>query len=434
MGRRGLVPLLFIALPCACSSAQPAAKPCGGASAIQTVDRVRIGDRFEKIRTRLDVLAANDWAFWKAHGPDREHGGYHGTLDRKEQPVAPTDKGLIQQARHLWTTSLWYEEKERTPEVKALSDELYRFFMAHFHDRGAKEFHFKVSRKGEPIETRKVLYADAFAIYALVQYARVYGVREAGDAALECFRAIDIRAHDAKFGGYHQENDPPWLTQGAAKETNTHLHLMEAFSALYAYGKDSVVKERLEELVAIFRTKIIQKEGYARKDFLMDWTPFGDPVVSYGHDLETAWLLLEAAEALGRPDDPLIRETAQKLGKSSADWGFDAKLGGYFEEGIPAGAPTKREKIWWIQAEALPALYWVHALSYDSRYVERLEKTLDFIERYQADSEFGGWYWGITEDGQLGPRGDGKGEEWKAAYHDLRALVYTSDWITRWKR
>ena len=89
----------------------------------------------------------------------------------------------------------------------------------------------------------------------------------------------------------------------------------------------------------------------------------------------------------------------------------------------------KREKIWWIQAEALPALYQLYELAEDPRYFVRLQKTLDFIERYQADAEFGGWYWGITEDGKVGPRGDGKGEEWKAAYHDLRALVFTSEWI-----
>jgi mannobiose 2-epimerase len=390
--------------------------------------------RLEEVRERINNLAIFDWAFWKKHGPDREHGGFHGTLDRRGSAIAPTDKGLIQQARHLWTTSLWYEKKERSPEIKALSDDLYRFLMTHFYDAGAKEFRFKVSRTGEPIEARKVLYANAFAIYALTQYARVYGVKEAGDTALACFRSIDASAHDGKFGGYFREGDPPWLTPGAAKETNTHLHLMEAFSSLYAYGKDPVVKERLEELVTLFVTKIIQKEGYARKDFLADWTPFGEPVVSYGHDLETSWLLVEAAESLGRPTDPVITSAALTIGKNSAEWGRDQRQGGYFEEGVPGTAPVKREKIWWIQAEALPALYQLFLLSKDHKYIDYLEDTLEFIEDNQADREFGGWFWGITEDGKIGPHGDNKGEEWKAAYHDLRATVFTVEWIRTKKR
>jgi cellobiose epimerase len=405
----------------------------GGVS--QTLARLPSRDaRLEAIRTRLDALAASDWRFWKTHGPDREHGGYHGTLDRRGTPIAPTDKGLIQQARHLFATSLWYEKKERTPEVKALSEDLYRFLMQHFYDEKTRQFQLKVSRHGDPVDATKVLYANAFAVYALVEYARAYGVKAAGDTALACFRSLDAAAHDEKLGGYVLPNDPPWLTPGAAKETNTHLHLMEAFSALYAYGKDPLVRQRLEELVEIFRTKIIQNEGYARKDFLADWTPFGEPMVSYGHDLETAWLLLEAAESLGRRGDATIRKSAFTIGSTAVDSGFDPLRGGFFEEGFPAGVAVKREKIWWVQAEALPALYELYRLSHDTLYLDRLETTLDFIENFQVDREFGGWYWGIGEDGKLGPRGDAKGGEWKAAYHDLRATVLVGDWIATQKR
>jgi len=413
----------------ACSAPQTAPSRNAGAAPTSLSLPVPEESRLEAIRARLDRLAADDWSFWKEHGPDRELGGFHGTLDRKGSAIAPTDKGLIQQTRHLWSTSLWYEKKERTAEVKALSDDLYRFLMAHFYDAGAKEFHFKVSRSGEPVDTKKVLYANSFAIYALVQYARVYGAKEAADTALACFRAIDTRAHDAKFGGYYQENDPPWLTPGAQKETNTHLHLMEAFSALYAYGKDPLVKQRLEELVGIFQTKILQKEGYARKDFLLDWSPFGEAEVSYGHDIETSWLLVESAESLGRAEDAGVRKAALTIGSTSVDWGFDSQRGGMFEEGPPAGPSVKREKIWWIQAEALPGLYELYLLSKDAKYLDRLETTLDWIERHQVDREFGGWYWGVLEDGRIGPHGDGKGEEWKAAYHDLRATVLTAEWI-----
>ncbi len=431
MTRLRLLSFVLVALSACSSSSPPPPEPrCGG---VFPPDWHESDARLDQIRERLDKLANEDFAFWKQHGPDREQGGFHGTLDRRGNPIAPTDKGLIQQARHLWTTSLWYEKKERTPETKALSDDLYRFLMAHFYDPETKEFRFKVSRTGEPVDARKVLYANAFAIYALTQYARVYGVKEAADTALACFRSIDASAHDAKFGGYFRENDPPWLTPGAAKETNTHLHLMEAFSSLYAYGKDPVVKERLEELVSVFVTKILQKEGYARKDFSLDWTPFGEPAVSYGHDLETSWLLVEAAESLGRPTDPTITKAALTIGASSAAWGRDNGKG-YFEEGVPGATPVKREKIWWIQAEALPALYELFLLSKDWKYIDYLDDTLGFVEAHQADREFGGWFWGITEDGKIGPHGDNKGEEWKAAYHDLRATVFTSEWIAKKKR
>jgi mannobiose 2-epimerase len=422
--------VLTSSLLAGCSASRaPASSNAGGVSPTLPSAPATIDGRLDAIRARLDSLAADDWNFWRTHGPDRERGGYHGALDRRGKPVAPTDKGLIQQSRHLFTTALWYEKKEASPEIAALSHDLYGFLTKHFYDPATKLFHLKVARGGAPVDTKKVLYANAFAIYALAHYARAYGVKEAGDTALDCFRAMDALAHDAQHGGYYLANDPPWLTAGAAKETNTHLHLMEAFSALHALTRDPVVKARLEELVAIFGTKIVQAEGYARKDFSRDWTPFGETLVSYGHDLETSWLLVEAAESLGRANDAAILKTALAVGATSAAWGFDAGRGGYFEEGPPRAAPSKREKIWWIQAEALPGLYQLYLLTNDAKYLERLEATLDFIERFQVDREFGGWFWGIDEDGKVGPRGDGKGEEWKAAYHDLRATVLTAEWI-----
>jgi mannobiose 2-epimerase len=362
------------------------------------------------------------------HGPDAAHGGFHGTLDREGRPKAPTDKGVIQQARHLYSMSLWYERRGRQPEAKALADGQYAFLTQKFAD-GDGEFFFTVDEAGNPVGKKKVLYANAFAIYALSTYGRVFGARDALERALRCFRSLDRRAHDDQHGGYDQTNDPAWLSPGAAKETNTHLHLMEAFAALYEASGDPGVKARAEELVRLFHERILQSEGYAAKEFTLDWAPFGTPAVSYGHDLETSWLLLDTARILGRPDDSRVTAAALRLGTLSAEAGFDGRAGGYFEEGAPGAPPALRDKIWWIQAEALPALYRLYVLTGDALHLGRLERTLDFIESYQRDRRYGGWFWGIGEDGRVTARGDDKGGEWKASYHELRALLLTSDWI-----
>ncbi len=173
----------------------------------------------------------------------------------------------------------------------------------------------------------------------------------------------------------------------------------------------------------------MQPDGHAAKEFLLDWQPFGAPATSYGHDPETAWLLLETAATVGRPEDPAARAVARRVGEAAARTGFDARAGGYFEEGVPFGAPDKLEKIWWIQAEAIPSLFRLWALGGGEVDLERLERTLDFIESKQRDREHGGLFWGIAPDGSVGPHGGNKGEEWKASYHELRALVLTTDWI-----
>jgi mannobiose 2-epimerase len=301
--------------------------------------------------------------------------------------------------------------------------------MAHFYDPAAREFHFTVTEAGALVEPRKILAAQALTIYALSQYARSFGDAQAGAHAMALFHAVDARAHDDVHGGYKQINDAFWLPPGTEKETNTQVHLMEAFTSLYLYNHDGAVRARLEEQMGICVDKLLKPNGYIHKDFSLDWTPLGAPALSYGHDMETGWLLLEAARAVGRPDDPRLLAAARAMILVPAAAGYDAALGGYFEEGPPGAAPTKREKVWWVQAEALLALWRMFELTGDPVLLDRFEATLGFIETHQRDRESGEWFWGILPDGMLGPTGDQKGNAWKASYHTLRSLVFTEAWI-----
>lgn len=387
-------------------------------------------DRLGSIKARLEALAGSTMDFWNRHGLDAKYGGIHGMNDRQGKPKEDADKGLVQQTRHLWSYSTWYARREKTPAIKATADNIYAFLIDHFLDKKDGEFFYKVSRDGtKVVDPKKQLYAESFAIFALSTYSEVFDVPEAGQQAMACFKSIDRRAHDAESLGYDQTRDPGWLAPGAQKDTNTHIHLLEAFTALYRLSKDETVRVRLAELVKVIATRIVQPSNYAHKEFYKDWRIHEKPVVSYGHDLETAWLLVDALDALGTPLEPVVSQVALYLGKHSAELGFDANKGGYFEEGVPGGAPTKLEKIWWIQAEALPGLWWLYKLSNDPSYIDRLERTLTWIEKSQVDSEYGEWFWGINPDGSIGPHGDHKGEEWKAQYHSLRATLFTADWI-----
>lgn len=387
-------------------------------------------DRLGTLRVRLEALGAGVMQFWKAHGPDTKFGGFHGHHDRRGTPREDADKGLIQQARHLWSFSTWYARREKSAEIKAIADNTYRFLIEHFLDDKDGEFFHTVSRDGKRVvDPKKQLYAQSFAIFALATYGEVFDVPQAKQQALACFQSIDRRAHDAEHLGYDQTRDSGWLAPGAQKDTNTHIHLLEAFTALYRASQDESVRARLEELVKVVATRIVQPGNYAHKEFFRDWRAHAEPVVSYGHDLETAWLLIDALDALGAPADDPIRQVALGLGKHAAERGHDSSKGGYFEEGIPGGKPTKLEKVWWVQAEALPGLWWLYRLTNDPSYLDRLEGTLAWIETKQLDSAHGEWFWGINPDGSIGPRGDHKGEEWKAEYHALRGVLFTSDWI-----
>lgn len=387
-----------------------------------------LGRRLTELSTRLAALAQRTSTFWFEHGPDTQLGGFHGTLDRQGNPVAPEDKGLIQQARHLWMLSTWYERRGASTELGALARQQYAFVRDGFVDEADGAFVYKVSRDGtRVVDGRKQMFAESYAIYALATYGRVLAEPEATALALNRFVSLDASRHDAQNGGYDQRNDPGTLSAGAAKDTNTHLHLLEAFTALYEATADVRVGQRLSELVDLFAQRLRQPSGYVHAEFTLTWTPVGTPRVSYGHDLETAWLLLEAARVLGRASEPDVRVAALDIAATSAGPGFDQQLGGYFEAGPVGDAASDRAKVWWVQFEALGGLWWAYELSADVLYLDRLERTLDWIERTE-DLPTGEWFAISNADGSAAGA-DYKSDEWKASYHTVRALVFLRDWI-----
>ena len=390
--------------------------------------------RVAHAKLRIEVLLEDSMRFWLTHGRDAEHGGFHATLNRLGEPIEPSTKGLVQQTRHLWTFSAYYRlnptaDAARRTVVRQCAAELFRFIVQHFRDPSDGEFYFRVDRKGNPLDRSKHLYANSFAIYALAEYALAFGVAEAKAHALACFSSLDKSSHDAQFGGYYQTNRPNWLGPGAAKDTNTHIHLMESLTALYGATKDPLVRQRAEELLRVVLTKHVQPSRETHAEFTRDFSPIGAPTISYGHDIETAWLLFDSIDTLGLKDRTKLREQAFQLGLNAATQGFDPKLGGFFEEGIPNGAPTKLEKVWWVQAEAIAGLCRLFRYRAEPRLLEQLEATLDFIETYLRDPNLGEWYWSVLPDGSFGQHRDIKGAEWKSSYHVVRALLFARNWM-----
>ncbi|HTV25052.1 MAG TPA: AGE family epimerase/isomerase, partial [Polyangiaceae bacterium] len=384
--------------------------------------------RLQGLSSRLAALAERTMEFWIEHGPDSTFGGFYATLDRAGNPVAPDNKGLVQQARYLWTLATWYERRDPSPAIEALAQRQYEFLSEHFVDAADGAFVLTVSRDGtRVVDGRKQMYAESFALYALATYGRVFDVPEAIELALARFESIDITRHDPVYGGYDQRNDPGFKSAGAEKDTNTHLHLMEAYTALYEATGDALVGERLEELTELIADTLRQDADYVHSEFLLDWTPFGAPVVSYGHDLETSWLLLEAGRVLGRSNDAGLRASAYLIAETSATGGFDATRGGFFEVGVPGGAATDFDKVWWVQFEALAGLWWDYAIGGVPARLDQLEATLGWIEASE-DSPIGEWFATTNADGSASGSSN-KADEYKESYHPVRSLVFVQDWI-----
>jgi len=265
-----------------------------------------------------------------------------------------------------------------------------------------------------------------------------------GMIAQRAFRWMDEHGHDSKNGGYFE-----WLTRDGKpisahpetgkveelpvasfpigyKSMNTHIHLLEAFAQLYEVWKDDTVRKRIEELLAIIRDKVCVEPGAMNLYFTNAWQPIPDHD-SYGHDVEAAYLMLEAEDALGHTHNPATERMAKMLVDHALAYGWDQAHGGFYREGTTIGRAEDKLKEWWVQVEGLNTLLIMHE-EYGRRsdlYFKAFQQQWQFIKEYQVDSEFHGLYEMIGTDGK--PTIQSKGRIWKAAYHDGRAFLNVTE-------
>jgi len=397
-------------------------------------------------------------ASWYPRAVDREQGGFLSQFDFEWKPTGNQDKMIVTQARHVWTTARASQLFPEDSALLAAAAHGAAFLRDRMWDAQYGGFYWLVSRDGMPKPEAdgrivKQAYGEAFGIYALAAYYDVSRDTAALQLAQRAFRWLDAHAHDPAHRGYfnYMTRDGTPLRGGLGRDTgkdqNSSIHLLEAFTELYRVWPDPTLRDRLREMLALIRDTIVREPGMLTLFSTEDWTPVSyrdstDAVrradryyhdhVSFGHDVETAYLMLEAADALGQHHDAATLRVGKKMLDHALRTGWDARVGGFYEAGYYfAGRDTLAlvddTKNWWAQAEGLNTLllfgdlYPNDPMRYHDRFVEQWR----YVNTYVIDHEHGGWYaGGIDKQPQM--RFALKGQIWKAAYHDGRALMNVS--------
>jgi mannobiose 2-epimerase len=402
----------------------------------------------QRLRDRIDDLLRTELtAHWYPRALDRELGGFHQSLARDWSPLPDNNRFLVYQARMTWTAAAFaaYSERHRDEYQKYARygiDYLDRVM----RDRESGGFHWVLGPRGEldpRMGAEKHVYGTAFALYAASKVAAVTKDERARTVARDAFDWLERHAHDEEQGGYFEaltrEGKPivRWDESAAPgkradrlgvyygfKSMNAHIHLLEALAEYYGIERTPLARRRLEETHAIVRDRIAVEPGALNLYLTRDWRP-APAHDSFGHDVETAYLLVESAAALGVPDDPKTWHMARRLVDHAFDWGWDDEFGGFYDKGdVFAGRAYETTKVWWTQAEGLNALLLMHRRfgTGTDRYWKAFLKQWAFIEAHQLDREHGGWYGETTRPGERIGAGP-KATQWKANYHTSRALM-----------
>ena len=346
---------------------------------------------------------------------------------------------LILLTRYLWFVSTLAASAYRRDLHVELADQSYRWLCEWLHDRERAGFYWEVDlATGVPHKAHKHAYGQAFAICALSQYGEATGNAEAVALAKSTFASLESHAHDATHGGYREWFERDWQPapdegylgwDGRCKLVNTHLHLLEAFTALQRVAPDALLESRIAELIEILSVRVVSPRYHVAVDCHHEsWTPLRrrrNDRVSFGHEVEAIYLLAQACDTIGIPRDSLLAHYRRRFAYCMR-FGFDYEQGGFFDWGPVGRSATATTKIWWVQAEGLLTALALFRLTRERPYLAVFERTLGWIVGTQIDWQGGEWHRNVDPHGR--PAGI-KVDRWKCPYHNGRALLVSLSMI-----
>lgn len=386
-------------------------------------------------------LRGNILPWWMQHTVDRENGGFYGAVTQQNEIKNDFPRSLVLTARILWAFSAAYRAF-KDPAALEMACHAYRYLTTAFWDGEFGGCYWMVDRHGHPMDTRKQSYGQGFAIYGLSEYAlalREKGDRAAAEEALDkakaVFFALQKGAYDPKFGGYVEARARDWSPTGsmalsekesdqAVKSMNTMLHIVEPLTNLVRAWDDPLSRDALRLSLRAFLDHVINPATHTTILFFDEaWNPIGDHI-SFGHDIEASWLLVEAAEVLG--DEALVEET-RALAVKMAEAAKKAiePDGSLLYEASPRGF-TVVEKHWWAQAEGMVGFYNAAQVAEDPVQADEFTRISmglwDYIRARHVDRVHGDWFKGLNREGMPLVKSF-KAGPWDCPYHHVRACL-----------
>lgn len=364
--------------------------------------------------------------FWK-NLRDDTWGGFYGYMDQQLKLDKQAEKGCILNSRILW----FFSETAmalQSEELKDYARHAYVFLRDHCLDRENGGIFWSMTYDGKPLDTTKHTYNQGFAIYALSAYYRLTGEEEALRTAMEIFRLIE--AHCTDEIGYLEAFTADWQPESneklsengvmAAKTMNTLLHVFEGYSGLYLASRDADVRRCMLRILDIYENKIFDHTRDRQLVFFNEYYNSIIDLYSYGHDIESSWLMDWGADLL--EDGELSRRIGALNRRMAA-----AVYENAFDHDSLANECDRGEKnelrIWWVQAEAVVGFVHQWQQTGEEQYARAAANNFRFILEYVWDKRTGSeWFWCVDKHGVPTPEKPIV-EPWKCPYHNGRMCL-----------
>ena len=377
-----------------------------------------------RTEARAEGLRLLDW--WAGHLVD-DRGGFHGEVDADDQPVPGAQKSIILNTRLLWFFSIMVDWSG-DPRALALARRSAGYIHDHFRDLEQDGLYWLLDADGQPADTRKQAYAQAFAVYAFATYYQATKDAAALAFAQDLQTLIEAKYWDVAQGGYVEALDRNWNSPtdqrlsdrdlDAPKTMNTHLHVLEAYSRLHAVAPSQETQAALRRILIVFLDRFVGSDGHLRLFFDMDWQDLTRSV-SYGHDIEASWLIWKAVEVLG--DERLLaraRPVVLALAETARSEGLSADGALSYEKGFDGHLDADGE--WWGQAEALVGFINAWQMTGEAGWLGAAETVWEYTKAQYGAGGTTEWTWYAASAPHEKIY---KAGMWKCPYHNGRAMI-----------
>lgn len=387
-------------------------------------------DALKSIKPELleEVKSLN--TYWKNNCVDTKNGGFIGRRDFKNKIVDNADKGIILNARILWSFSALYTYLNDL-ELLSLMDRSFEYIYTNFRDSVHGGVFWMLDYKGGVVDSKKQIYAQAFAIYALSEYYKVSKNSTAKKWAVEIFHLIEEKALDQEQNGYFEAFTRSWTTTedmrlsdkdvNSSKTMNTHLHILEAYTNLYYIHPIKKIKDALTNLIDLFHEKFLSKESNYILFFDNSWN-IQSTLISYGHDIEAIWLLMKASSSI--EDQSRVDQTSITAIQVAEEFLRNAYIPakGIINECDPQKGYVDTDRHWWPQIESMVGLFYVYKQKKDPKFLDVIRDIWNYIQRNIIDKKNGEWHFRVNNEGIPYINEDKLGM-WKCPYHNSRGLL-----------
>lgn len=309
-------------------------------------------------QTNIEFLAQKLLWRWvpKWHGAfcDPVSGVFHERLNRNFKVMDMPYLRLLTQCRQM---AMYAHAAKARGDLKFLPDLRMSFdaLVALYHVEETGGWRFSVDRAGKPLDGTYDLYAHAFVLFALCNYAQATGDERARGMALSTLSFID--RHFRAGAGFHESLDERLSPRPAMRRHESHMHLLEACLFCAKVWDNPAFESKADEIVHLFFTYFYDADKNALSEYFTDdLNPMpkdGHIVQEPGHYGEWIWLLKK--HAVHKGDPKRYDDVCAKMLSWANAAGWDCEFGGIYDELNAQGAVIADTKRLWPFAEILKA-------------------------------------------------------------------------------